>query len=73
MTAEYLKRAALAIRVEIKARDSWFGEADRPFMESVADLLDNHADTTCDCGVDESALAVARAYLGGACETPCPP
>ena len=31
---------------------------------AVADWLDCQADTTCDCGVDESALAVARAYLG---------
>jgi hypothetical protein len=31
---------------------------------AVADWLDNQADTTCDCGVDESALLVANAYLG---------
>lgn len=31
---------------------------------AVADWLECQADTTCDCGVDESALTVARAYLG---------
>jgi hypothetical protein len=33
---------------------------------AVADWLDCQADTTCDCGVDESALTLARTYLGRA-------
>ena len=33
---------------------------------AVADWLECQADTTCDCGLDEGALAAARAYLGEA-------
>lgn len=33
---------------------------------ALADWLECQANTTCDCGVDESALTVARLILGGA-------
>lgn len=55
MGSDLLREAAEGLR-----GDS-FGVA--AFLCAVADWLDCQAETTCDCGVDESALTVARAYL----------
>jgi hypothetical protein len=58
MSAQRLRDAATRVRHAPDQYPTGVGLA-------LANWLDAQADTTCDCGVDEFALAVAYQILGG--------
>jgi hypothetical protein len=58
---DVLRQAAARLRDAATAREVVFHP---PALHAVADVLEATAGTTCDCGQDEPALALANVVLG---------